>query len=83
MGTRTRLRPLNGLPSSLADSDRSDANPNEKLLGSELDGVGRGEALGLIGEFASMGVAGASGFLVESSSMGANLVISGADDGPT
>lgn len=74
-----------GLPSSLddiADSDRSDAARNEKL---ELDGVERGEALGLIGAFASLEA--------ESSSIGPNLgrvgrspnnlVTSGAEDGPT
>ena len=77
-----------GLPSSLddiADSDRSDAARNEKLLRTELDGVERGEALGLIGAFASLEA--------ESSSIGPNLgrvgrspnnlVTSGAEDGPT
>lgn len=74
-----------GLPSSLdgiAESDCSDAIRYEKLLRPELPGVERGEALGLVGAFASLEAARASGFLAESSSMGPNLVILGADDGP-
>ena len=74
-----------GLPSPLdgiADSDCSDADRNEKLLRPELDGVERGEALGLVRAFASLVAARTSGFLAESSSMGPNLVISGADEGP-
>lgn len=84
-----------GLPSSLdgiADSDCSDATWNEKLLRTELDGVERGEALGLIGAFALFEAAEAPGFFAESSIKGpipkragrspVNLVIAGAKDGP-
>lgn len=84
-----------GLPSSLdgiADSECSDATPNEKLLRTELEGVERGEALGLRGALTSFEAARVSG-LAESSSKGSiskrvarlptSLVTSGAEDGPT
>lgn len=85
-----------GLPSSLdgmADSDCSDASWNEKLLRTELEGVERGEALGLRGALTSFEAARAPGFVAESSSKGhmpkrvgqspINQVTSGAEDGPT
>lgn len=83
-----------GLPSSLdgiADSDCSDATPNEKLLPTELEGVERGEALGLRGALTSFEAARAPS-LGESSSKGpipkrvgwspANLVTPDAKDCP-
>lgn len=95
-GTRTSVRPLMGLSSPLdgtTESECSDEARCEKLLWTEPNGVERGEALGLIGAFASFEAAEASGFLAESSSKGpiskqigrfpANLVTSGAEDGPT
>lgn len=85
-----------GLPSSLdgvAESDCSDATRKEKLLRTEMDGVERGEALGRRGALTSFETARALGSFVESGSKGlipkrvgrspTNLVISGAEDGPT
>ncbi len=89
------MRPLLGLPSSLdgvADSDFSDATRKKKLLRTELEGVERGEALGLRGTLSSIEVARALDSLGDSDSKGfipkrsrwspANLVTSGVEDGP-
>ena len=85
-----------GLPSSLdgiADPDCSDVGRNEKLLRTELEGVERGEALGLRGAWKLFEAASTPGFLAESSSNGhiserfgqllTDLLISDDEDGPT
>ena len=62
-----------GLPSPLdgvADSDFSDATRKEMLLRTELEGVERGEALGLTGKLSSTEVARALDSLGDSDSKG-------------
>ena len=82
-----------GLPSSLDGIVDSGCSRKEKLLRRELDGVERGEALGLIGAFAPSDGSKAPSFIAESRFNGpirklleealANLVTSGAEEGPT
>ena len=82
-----------GLPSSLDGTVDSGRSRKEKLLHRELDGVERGEALGLIGAFAPSDASKAPNFIAESRSNGpirklleeaaANLVTSGVENGPT
>lgn len=82
-----------GLASSLDDAVDSGCSLKEKLLHREVDGVERGEALGLRGVFAPSDASKGPSFIAESRSNGpmrklfekapANLVTSGVEDGPT
>ena len=82
-----------GLPSSLVVTIDSGRSWKEKLLHGESDGVERGEALGLMGAFATSDASKAPSFIAESRSNGpirklleeapVNLVTSGVENGPT